>query len=275
MKRNLDIILMSVLTLTLSGEISATRLPAKASGGHAGDEYVLFGKSMFDKENNLNLFTQGGKPVSYPVWIDFTNPQNVSVDNLIDVRYLNGKPAEGTFNEGTSELTIATPHEFESGNGLQLIGTNGSGDIVLVGGNPYGIGYFEYADNIVFNVTADKKKLIPTGGFSGTELSSGFEYGYTDIIYDAILLRKVEGIGFNVDKDVVDMGKGYVGNTYTAQFTVYNVGTEPTDFVITPVGSHCITLTEDSGTLAPGESKTMTVVFTPDKVKKIQLHPYA
>lgn len=255
---------MLVLAVCIPAGIIAST-GAYSSNTHSGEEYVLFGKSMFDKENNLNMYLQGGMPVSYPVWIDFTSPSDVAVDNLIDVRYMNGEAASGTYDQSSGTLTILTPYDFDSSGSLQRIGMTGNNDIILVGGTAYGIGYFDYTEKIVFDVSSDFGRLIPRSGFCGTLIEDGTALSYADIIYDAVLFRKSDGVGFRSDKDEIDMGNGYVGNTYSAVFTLYNVGDESTDYVITPLGSPCITVDNDAGVLSPGEKKETTVLFSPDK----------
>lgn len=231
---------------------------------HTGDKYILFGKSMYDGEENI--FAYGGKDISYPLWIDFSDSEKVAVDNLIDLRTMDGKAAYGTFEEESAILTINTPYEADQSENMQKIGLWGGMDVILTGGTPYGLGYLTYSDKIIFNISSDKDVLTPQSGFAGMVYSDGWCYGFADVIYDAMIFRVKEGISFHTSTDKISFDRAYVGNTYKAQFSIYNSGTEPTDFVVTPDGSSCISIEEGSGILAAGEKKDLTILFTPDQI---------
>lgn len=238
-----------------------------AAADPSGDTYVLFGSSMFDAEGN-NVFSEGGMPVQYPVYVNIDEAAGTAtVENILDMRNYYGRPANGTYDAANGTITIAAPKNFYNLSDYQTIGTSGESFIFLRAVTPYGIGYATNEENLVLNVSEDFSTLIPTTGMAASLCKQGIEMGYVSIVYDACIFKRTEGVSLKSNKFEVDFGDTYGGNTYKQTVNIYNVGSEATDYVVTCSDPSVFSISEVSGNLQAEEYASLDVVFTPTEEK--------
>lgn len=239
-----------------------------AAADPSGETYVLFGSSMFDAEGN-NVFPTGGAAVKYPVYINIDESTNKAIiENIVDMRDYDGKPAEGDYNPDSHTITIAAPEDFYSIDDYQIIGTYGEYPIYLHAVTPYGMGYVTEEENLILDVSEDFSRIVPTTGFAASICDNeGYDIGYLDVIYDACILKKVDGVSLNSNKVKVDFGTTYIGNTYKQTIKIFNVGSLATDYVITCSDPSVFSVSETSGDLQSEEFMVLDITFMPSEQK--------
>lgn len=238
-----------------------------AASEASGEEYVLFGSAMFNSDYE-NVFSEGGVPVKYPVYIDIDESANVAtVENIVDLRDFDGRPATGDYDPVNHTITIASPVDFYYLSDYQTIGMYGEYAIFLRAVTPYGIGYVRDEENLVLNVSDDFGTIVPSTGFAASLSQDDYDCGYFDVIYNACILKKSDGVSLRSNKETIDFGNTYIGNTYKQTTNIYNVGSLATDYVITSSDPSVFAVSEVSGDLQSEEFMSLDIVFTPKEQK--------
>ena len=239
--------------------------------------YILYGKSMFD-ENDENVYRYGGYPVEYPVYVNINEDENTAaIENLINVIGYDSQPANGSYDPETHQITIVAPIKNSQAGKCQVIGHYGEQSIILRAGNPYGAGYLDKVENVTLQCSEDFSKIVPQSGLTAN-LAEWVEdddetymdvYGYFDVVYDAVLLKKVDGVSFATNIDIMNFNDTYVNKEYTQTFLLYNIGSESSDYIIS-TDDDAFTVEENSGELESEGFKEITVKFTPTTAKHYQ-----
>lgn len=263
---------LSTITLTLllcqvpmlGAEINSTQ-----SGFPASGEYLLFGKSMFDYSSGMNAYMNGGVPISHSVNITFDDKGDVKLDGLLGSRN-SYEPVTGKFDSATRSIEFTTPSkEIRSLKPYVTLANTTESETLLCALNPYGLGYVELKETLSFSFSNDYRSIYPSSGF-GAGIAylvnlDLYQIGSYDVaFYDAILLKKEQGIRFNYDCRKADIKNSYPGTAIKPSFRIFNTGDEKSEYVI---GSSSVnfTILNPAGVLNPGEFVDIQVSFLPDK----------
>ncbi|MDO4161015.1 MAG: choice-of-anchor J domain-containing protein [Prevotellaceae bacterium] len=228
-----------------------------------GATYTLYGKSMFNDEGD-NVFGQGGYDVKYSVYLNF-NEQNgeVGINNLINLG-TNSSDFNAQYDDANNLITINSPKELTDKADYTIIGTYNGYDEYLMAVKPYGIGYVEEIEDLKMEVSDNKTRILPQSGMAAVDFYSNSNYvrGYTDIIYDAVLFKNMTGIKLMSDSSNIHFDRTYSNLSYTKSFSIYNIGTESTDYIVSCEGDG-FSIDTPTGMLSSGDKKEITVTFTP------------
>lgn len=251
-----------------------TRIAApKAEAAYPGDEYLMKAYSMFDPETGDNVFVDGGKLTTYPVYIQLDdNSGEAKITNLINLS--SPTTITGIWDKDARTITINTPQNwFDPYTDCAIIGKDGESDLFLQSGDAYGIGYWKSYDTLVMDVTSDGNAIIPRQDFAACilvydeDFESYYDGGFYSLYFDAKMFKKGEGPNIITDKDSLDFGRCFIGGTVEKTIGIVNAGTEAADYVVDAVGDG-LTIENPSGNLGSGESATINVKFTPKKAQQ-------
>lgn len=229
-------------------------------------EYILFGKSMFDYSSGVNAYMNGGVPISHSLNITFDEEDNATFDGLLGTRN-SYHPISGKYNAEKRRIDFTTPSlEISSLTPYVSLGSTDDAETLLCALNPYGLGYVEQDASLIFTYSDDFRSLYPSSGFGAGQaylVNKGlYQIGSYDIvIYDAILLKKEQGISFNYDNWSVDIKNSFPDIPVETTFRIFNTGDESSDYVIGTSSSN-FTVINPSGTLAPDGYVDIVVSFT-------------
>ena len=124
-----------------------TRLTApKAEAVYPGDEYLMRAYSVFDPQTGDNIFIEGGKLTTYPVYIQLDdNSGEAKITNLINMS--SPSTITGIWDKDANTITVNTPSYWtDPYKECAIIGKDGDYDLFLQAGDMYGIGYWESYD---------------------------------------------------------------------------------------------------------------------------------
>lgn len=247
--------------------LSEKRVSKAKRAASEGTTYLLFGKSMFNADGD-NTFINGGTPVKYEVSIAW-DADGASVDNLLRIPDYECDAVKGAYDDASKKLTLTAPASSTTYSDYITLFTDSLGcPAILRAGNAWGIGYFSYVDDVVFSVSDDKTVLIPQSGFGAEQIDVvdgeiDWEYGFHDLIYDAALFKKADGVAFYSDSTALSFeGNIFSGKSLTKSFKIYNAGSEGSDFVVTFEGEGFSSETK-SGLLESEGYQQIDVTFSP------------
>lgn len=227
--------------------------------------YIAYGKSMFDFTAGTNAYMSGGVPVSYPVDISLGQDGKAIISGLLGTRYQYA-PVSGTYDSATGKIHFVTPEEeISSVTPYQLLGESDGYENYLCASNPYGIGYLEVLNELDLEFSEDCRSIYPSSG-----IAAGIVFpisdrlytvsGYQEALYDIILLKKEEGVSFNIDHRFADIPNTYPDIEVTSSFRIYNMGSEESDYVIAS-SSPLFHIHNPSGSLKPGQYSDIRISF--------------
>lgn len=137
-----------------------TRLTApKAEAVYPGDEYLMRAYSVFDPQTGDNIFIEGGKLTTYPVYIQLDdNSGEAKITNLINMS--SPSTITGIWDKDANTITVNTPSYWtDPYKECAIIGKDGDYDLFLQAGDMYGIGYWESYDALVMDVSSDRNTI--------------------------------------------------------------------------------------------------------------------
>lgn len=242
---------------------------SRQSDGPASGEYLLFGKSMFDYSSGANAYMNGGVPVSHSVNITFDESGAVTIDGLLGVRNTYN-PIVGNYNTTSGSFEFNTPlEELSSFSRYVSLDSSEDAETLLCALNPYGLGYVDLQPKLTFTFSEDFHTVYPSSGFgSGLAylVSPGlYQIGSYDVaIYDALLLKKQEGLSFDYDFRKADISNSYPGMPVASSFRIFNTGVERSEYVIGS-SSRQFSISNPAGVLNPGEYVDIQVLFLADE----------
>lgn len=250
-----------------------TQLAApKAEAAYPGDEYLMRAYSAFDPQTGDNIFIEGGKLTTYPVYIQLDdNSGEAKITNLINMS--SPSTITGIWDKDASTITVNTPSYWtDPYTECAIIGKDGDYDLFLQAGDMYGIGYWESYDALVMDVSSDRNTITLRQDFAASLLAYDDYFGYYDggfssIFFDGKMFKKGEGPNIIADRDNLDFGRCFVGGTVEKTIGIVNTGTEPADYVVDASGDG-LTIENPSGNLGLGESATINIKFTPKEAKQ-------
>ena len=167
----------------------------------------------------------------------------------------------------------------------EAIAVDASGNVYVTGYSYGGGTWYDYAtvkyDSLDGNelwvirydgpVSGDDRAYAIAVDSSGNVYVTGESYGSgTGLDYATIKYSQEPEPALSVSPLSIDFGDVVVGETATEQVTVTNVGTADlivSSIVISGVDADNFSVDETPFTLAPGESQTLDVSFTPDEVR--------
>lgn len=227
--------------------------------------YLLFGKSMFDFTEGTNAYLSGGVPLSYPVEITFDGKGDVTMDGLLGTR-TPYNPATGKFDTATRSICFNTPQEYvTSFDEYVSLESSPEFETLLCAIKVYGIGYIDPISPLNFTFSEDGRSIYPSSGF-GAGAAYPITQGvytmseYMEAIYDAVLLKKEEGLRFNIDSRKADIQNTFPNLPVSSSFRIYNTGDEASDYVIAS-SSPLFTISNPTGILEPGKFVDINVNF--------------
>lgn len=250
-----------------------TRLTApKAEAVYPGDEYLMRAYSVFDPQTGDNIFIEGGKLTTYPVYIQLDdNSGEAKITNLINMS--SPSTITGIWDKDANTITVNTPSYWtDPYKECAIIGKDGDYDLFLQAGDMYGIGYWESYDALVMDVSSDRNTITLRQDFAASLLAYDDYFGYYDggfnsIFFDGKMFKKGEGPNIIADRDELDFGRCFVGGTVEKAIGIVNTGTEAAEYVV-DVSSDELTIENPSGNLGSGESATINIKFTPKEAKQ-------
>lgn len=249
---------------TLGADIRNQQLEQPASG-----EYILFGKSMFDYSSGANAYINGGVPISHTINVTFADNGNVAMDGLLGSRNsyvsINGK-----YDSEKRSIDFITPSkEITSLKPYVSLASSEDAETLLCALNPYGLGYVDLLEKLSFSYTDDFRSLYPSSGF-GAGLAylvnrDLYQIGSYDVaFYDAVLLKKEQGISFNYDCRNTNISNAFPDIPVETSFRIFNTGDEESEYVIGSESPNFI-ISNPAGTLAPGKYVDIHVTFMADE----------
>lgn len=257
----------------LSKKKGDVRLAApKSEAAYPGNEYLMKAYCMFDPETGDNIFIEGGKLTTYPVYIQLDdNSGEAKITNLINLS--SPSTITGVWDKDERTITVNTPQYWtDPYTDCMIIGKNGEYDLFLQAGDAYGIGYWKSYDTLVMDVSSDGNTIIPRQDFAANVLVYDDHFGYYDggfytVYFDGKMFKKGQGPNIIVDRETLDFGRCFVDGTVEKTIGIINTGTEAADYVV-DVSSDELTIENPSGNLGSGESATINIKFTPKEAKQ-------
>lgn len=255
---------------SMATRLTITLLSMIASSHSYGAEpmsgtYIAYGKSMFDFTAGTNAYMSGGVPVSYPVDISLGQDGKAIISGLLGTRN-QYESVTGTYDSAFGTIHFVTPgKETTSVKPYQFLGESDGYDNYLCAFNPYGIGYLEDLKELDLKFSEDCRSIYPSSGVAAGIIVPVTDRlftvsGYQEAIYDLILLKKEEGISFNIDYRFADIPNTYPDTEVTSTFRIYNTGSEESDYVIAS-SSPLFHIQNPSGSLKPGEYSDIRISF--------------
>lgn len=225
--------------------------------------YILFGRSMVDAEGN-NVYSLGGNPVKYYVTVDLASPQ-ASFTGLLPVKGQT-QTIKVPYASGDTMMTLKTPHA--AGDYGVVVGTDEwDYPVGIVGATPYGIGYLNYHDEVVMDISASGEKIKPRTGMVSVPLGEDGTYGSYfscfDCIYDAVLLLQSEQPSVAADVEDIDFGIYYPWGTATRRVCVFNPTQSEVALSVTAQG-RAFSSSQTRLTLAPESCEEIDILLSAD-----------
>lgn len=253
----------ALLTLALSqGTVMGTDVPAPPISG----TYILYGNSMFDFSAGTNAYLSGGVPLEYSVKVTLdAESELATMDGLLGTR-TPYEPVTGKFDPQKRTISFPTPlEEINNPDDFIALDTPTDYHTLLCALKPYGIGYIDTLDGLLFVFSDDGRTLYPSSGFGAgaTYQIADNLYAVSDfleMIYDAVLVRKEAGVSFNIDHRKADIANSFPGIEVKSTFRIYNTGDEPSDFVVASE-SPMFVVSNPAGILAPGDYADIELKF--------------
>lgn len=222
----------------LSKKKGDVRLAApKSEAAYPGNEYLMKAYCMFDPETGDNIFIEGGKLTTYPVYIQLDdNSGEAKITNLINLS--SPSTITGVWDKDERTITVNTPQYWtDPYTDCMIIGKNGEYDLFLQAGDAYGIGYWKSYDTLVMDVSSDGNTIIPRQDFAANVLVYDDHFGYYDggfytVYFDGKMFKKGQGPNIIVDRETLDFGRCFVDGTVEKTIGIINTGTEAADYVV-------------------------------------------
>lgn len=245
----------------------------KAEAAYPGDEYLMRAYSMFDPQTGDNIFIEGGKLTTYPVYIQFDdNSGEAKITNLINIS--SPSTITGIWDKEASTITVNTPQYWTDPNtDCAIIGKDGEYNLFLQSGDVYGIGYWESYNTLVMDVSSDRSTITPRQDFAACFLvyddyfGSYYDGGFYTVYFDGKMFKKGQGPNIIADRETLDFGRCFVGGTVEKTIGIINTGTEAADYVVDAAGDG-LSIENPSGNLGSGESAAINIKFTPKEAKE-------